>query len=125
MLLDFARSIDAELRFIESMDVGGATQWSPEQVVSRAQVLTQVTVLRGFPVLVAGRGSAPAERFSGGRTGPAADASSGGHRTPRFPERLQRVTDLSTSASAPSSALRNTVRATSASFARIRLMMMV
>lgn len=62
-LLEFARSIDAELRFIEYMDVGGATQWRPEHVVTRAQVLTQVTALRGLPVPVAGRGSAPAERF--------------------------------------------------------------
>ncbi len=31
-LLDYARGIDAEVRFIEYMDVGGATQWSPERV---------------------------------------------------------------------------------------------
>lgn len=62
-LLDFARSLEAEVRFIEYMDVGGATQWRPEHVVSRAQVLTAVTALKGLPVPVEGRGSAPAERF--------------------------------------------------------------
>ena len=30
------RRIGAEVRFIEYMDVGGATQWSPDRVVSRA-----------------------------------------------------------------------------------------
>ena len=38
-LLDYARRIGAEVRFIEYMDVGGATRWSPERVVSRAEML--------------------------------------------------------------------------------------
>ena len=36
-LLDFAASISAEVRFIEYMDVGGATRWSSETVVPRAE----------------------------------------------------------------------------------------
>jgi cyclic pyranopterin phosphate synthase len=41
-LLDYAREIGAEVRFIEYMDVGGATRWSPERVVSRAEMLKTV-----------------------------------------------------------------------------------
>ena len=35
-LLEFARAHEAEIRFIEYMDVGGATLWSMDQVVSAA-----------------------------------------------------------------------------------------
>ena len=42
-LLDFARSIGAELRFIEYMDVGGATAWRPEAVVTRKQILAEIS----------------------------------------------------------------------------------
>jgi len=38
-LIEFARKDDAEVRFIEYMDVGGATAWSPEQVFSRREIL--------------------------------------------------------------------------------------
>src|SRR5713101_3721392 len=38
-LLEFARTQDAEVRFIEYMDVGGATHWSREQVVSQREIL--------------------------------------------------------------------------------------
>ena len=58
-LLAFAREVGAELRFIEYMDVGGATRWAHEKVVSRAEVLARL----GGPAPVPGRGSAPAERF--------------------------------------------------------------
>src|SRR2546427_379575 len=37
-LIEFARAHDAEVRFIEYMDVGGATGWSAEQVVSQRDV---------------------------------------------------------------------------------------
>src|SRR4051812_19215727 len=36
-LLEYARGAGAELRFIEYMDVGGATQWSNDRVMSRQQ----------------------------------------------------------------------------------------
>jgi cyclic pyranopterin phosphate synthase len=58
-LLEFARQRAAELRFIEYMDVGGATRWSAEQVVSRESILRQLGPVQALP----GRGSAPAERF--------------------------------------------------------------
>src|SRR5687768_6125189 len=38
-LVEFARGIAAEVRFIEYMDVGGATAWRPEKVVSRREIL--------------------------------------------------------------------------------------
>jgi cyclic pyranopterin phosphate synthase len=63
-LLAFARDAGAELRFIEYMDVGGATRWSPEQVVGRDEILERVRQGPGEPTPLPGRGSAPAERFA-------------------------------------------------------------
>ncbi|MBI4955492.1 MAG: GTP 3',8-cyclase MoaA [Myxococcales bacterium] len=62
-MLDFARELGAELRFIEYMDVGGATRWRADAVVSRAELLVAVGRRLGVPEPLAGRGSAPAERF--------------------------------------------------------------
>ncbi|MEM9696679.1 MAG: hypothetical protein AAGA56_29325, partial [Myxococcota bacterium] len=63
-LLDYAAARRAELRFIEYMDVGGATQWAPTSVVSRGDVLRIVGSARGPLRSLPGRGSAPAERFA-------------------------------------------------------------
>ncbi len=38
-LIEFGRSVNAEVRFIEYMDVGGASRWSPAIVVSRRDIL--------------------------------------------------------------------------------------
>jgi cyclic pyranopterin phosphate synthase len=57
-LLDFGAAHGAEVRFIEYMDVGGATLWSRAQVLSRAEILA---TLGGEPI-VEDR-AAPAERF--------------------------------------------------------------
>src|SRR5215813_33675 len=62
-LLAFARSIAAEIRFIEYMDVGGATRWTREQVVSRAELLAAIGAVRGAVEPVGAQGSDPAERF--------------------------------------------------------------
>jgi len=62
-LLDFARDRGVELRFIEYMDVGGATRWSPTAVVSRAELLAQVESRHGSIEPLAAPSSAPAERF--------------------------------------------------------------
>ena len=62
-LLAFAREIGAEIRFIEYMDVGGATRWTREQVFSRAEILAQVSIARGPVEPVGAQGSDPAERF--------------------------------------------------------------
>src|SRR3984893_12921332 len=40
-LIEFGRANDAEVRFIEYMDVPGATQWSLESTVSRAEILAR------------------------------------------------------------------------------------
>ena len=62
-LLEFGRESGAEVRFIEYMDVGGATRWSREKVVSRAEMLG--TLARRFGPIqpVSESSSAPAERF--------------------------------------------------------------
>ena len=64
-LLVHADARNAELRFIEYMDVGGATRWRPEQVVPRRELLSLLAAHFGAPPEpLPGRGSAPAERFS-------------------------------------------------------------
>jgi cyclic pyranopterin phosphate synthase len=63
-LLDFARDVNAELRFIEYMDVGGATAWRPDAVVSRREMLERLTDQFGPIVELDEPGSsAPADRF--------------------------------------------------------------
>jgi cyclic pyranopterin phosphate synthase len=62
-MMEFARGHGAELRFIEYMDVGGATRWSWEQVVTRAEILARLTEHYGAIEPVSDRGSAPADRF--------------------------------------------------------------
>ncbi len=63
-LIEFARSQDAELRFIEYMDVGGATGWTAEQVVSQREILEVLAARYGSIAPVSGGDTcAPAERF--------------------------------------------------------------
>jgi cyclic pyranopterin phosphate synthase len=62
-LLEFGRTVDAEVRFIEYMDVGGATKWRPEAVVSRAEILARLADHYGPIIPVGEASSAPAERF--------------------------------------------------------------
>ena len=64
-LIEFGRAHDAEIRFIEYMDVGGATQWSMSQVVSQLEILERLSARYGTiePVVEAGIPVAPAERF--------------------------------------------------------------
>ena len=62
-LLRFGRERGAEVRFIEYMDVGGATQWSPEKVVSRADMLERLAAAFGPIAPIVEVSSAPAERF--------------------------------------------------------------
>jgi cyclic pyranopterin phosphate synthase len=62
-LIEFARTQDAEVRFIEYMDVGGATRWSRDQVVSQAEMLGTLTRRYGPIAPIAGDDRAPAERF--------------------------------------------------------------
>ncbi len=65
-LIEFGRANGAEVRFIEYMDVGGATRWSADQVVSRQAMLEFLSRHYG-PVEAAAEsraGAAPAERFA-------------------------------------------------------------
>ena len=58
-LVAFGAEVGAEVRFIEYMDVGGATRWRMEDVVSRDEIISRL----GGAEPVEGRGSAPAERY--------------------------------------------------------------
>ena len=62
-LVEYARSVNAELRFIEYMDVGGATRWTPESVVSRREILARLRTHYGGVMPIEERSSAPADRF--------------------------------------------------------------
>jgi cyclic pyranopterin phosphate synthase len=62
-LIEFARRFDAEVRFIEYMDVGGATHWSMDRVVSRAEMLAALTRHYGVITPVDEASSAPADRY--------------------------------------------------------------
>ena len=62
-LIEFGRGVGAEVRFIEYMDVGGATHWSMDTVVSRREILARLTEHYGDIAALPGRDAAPAERF--------------------------------------------------------------
>jgi cyclic pyranopterin phosphate synthase len=64
-LLDFAASMRAEVRFIEYMDVGGATHWSSDTVIPRAEMLERLRSRFGVVEAVEEPAStAPADRFA-------------------------------------------------------------
>jgi cyclic pyranopterin phosphate synthase len=62
-LIEFGRRVRAEVRFIEYMDVGGATDWSLDQVLSRAAILEALGRRYGRITPVEEVSSAPAQRF--------------------------------------------------------------
>ena len=64
-LLAFGRERGIEVRFIEYMDVGGATRWSESQVISRREILERIADRFGaiVPDPDPAHPSAPAERF--------------------------------------------------------------
>ena len=62
-ILEFGKQVSAEIRFIEYMDVGGATQWSMDKVFTRAEVLDHLSRRYGRVEPVYEDSSAPAERF--------------------------------------------------------------
>jgi cyclic pyranopterin phosphate synthase len=62
-LIEFGRTWGAEVRFIEYMDVGGATDWSMSQVVSQREILQVLTRRYGPIDPVEKPDSAPADRF--------------------------------------------------------------
>ena len=62
-LIEFARARQAEVRFIEYMDVGGATAWAMDRVVSRDAMLQRLTMHYGRIEAVQEISSAPADRY--------------------------------------------------------------
>jgi cyclic pyranopterin phosphate synthase len=62
-LIEYGRGVEAEVRFIEYMDVGGATEWSLDKVFTRAEMLEQLTRRYGTVTPLNENSSAPAERF--------------------------------------------------------------
>ena len=62
-LLEYGRSVGAEVRFIEYMDVGGATRWSRDAVVPGAEILERLGRLYGPIEPLVEESSAPAVRF--------------------------------------------------------------
>jgi cyclic pyranopterin phosphate synthase len=62
-LVEFGQQMGAEVRFIEYMDVGGATDWTMQRVVSRQEILDRIAVSYGPIEPVDPVDWAPAERF--------------------------------------------------------------
>lgn len=62
-LIEFGAKHSAEVRFIEYMDVGGATLWSSRDVVSREEMLQTLAKRFGRIEELREDSSAPAERF--------------------------------------------------------------
>jgi cyclic pyranopterin phosphate synthase len=62
-LLEFARERGLEIRFIEYMDVGGATQWDMRRVVSQREILDTIARAHGPVTALRDDAWAPAERF--------------------------------------------------------------
>jgi cyclic pyranopterin phosphate synthase len=62
-LIGYGRGIGAEVRFIEYMDVGGATRWRPDAVVSRREILDRLAERFGPPQAIVEESSAPADRY--------------------------------------------------------------
>ncbi len=63
-LLQFAFDRGLELRFIEYMDVGGATQWDGSKVVPQREILQRVAERFGAVQALPKTDSAPADRFA-------------------------------------------------------------
>ena len=62
-LIEFGQQHGAEVRFIEYMDVGGATHWSMERVVSRREMLDRLERRFGTIAAIHEESSAPADRY--------------------------------------------------------------
>jgi cyclic pyranopterin phosphate synthase len=62
-LVEFARARRAEVRFIEYMDVGGATRWSPDRVMSGTEILERLEAHYGPAEPIGDTTWAPADRY--------------------------------------------------------------
>ncbi len=63
-MLEYGKRVGAEVRFIEYMDVGGATLWSMDKVVSRSEILARLEGRFGRIEPVIEESTAPADRFA-------------------------------------------------------------
>jgi cyclic pyranopterin phosphate synthase len=63
-LIEYGKSVNGEVRFIEYMDVGGATQWAPGRVMSRRDMVDVLARHYGQVTPVVEQSSAPADRFT-------------------------------------------------------------
>jgi cyclic pyranopterin phosphate synthase len=63
-LIEYGKTVNGEVRFIEYMDVGGATRWSPDRVVSRREILDALANQYGHIHPAAQPSSAPADQFT-------------------------------------------------------------
>jgi cyclic pyranopterin phosphate synthase len=63
-LIEFGRMLNAEVRFIEYMDVGGATRWAPGDVFSRREMIERLTRHYGPIAAIPNESSAPADQFT-------------------------------------------------------------
>jgi len=62
-LVEYARPLRAEVRFIEYMDVGGATKWAPDKVMPGAEILRRLEAHYGAVEPLGASAWAPADRF--------------------------------------------------------------
>jgi cyclic pyranopterin phosphate synthase len=63
-LVEFAKGHRAEVRFIEYMDVGGATHWSMPRVASRNEMIARLEAHYGAVTPIVEASSAPADRYT-------------------------------------------------------------
>ncbi|MEQ1759740.1 MAG: GTP 3',8-cyclase MoaA [Vicinamibacterales bacterium] len=62
-IIAFGRQTRGEVRFIEYMDVGGATEWSMARVMTRDEILATIEAHYGRPTAIVEQSSAPASRY--------------------------------------------------------------
>jgi len=62
-LIEFGKRVNAEVRFIEYMDVGGATAWSWDSVLPRKEMVERIGAHYGKVESIVEHSSAPADRY--------------------------------------------------------------
>lgn len=62
-LVEFGKEVGAQVRFIEYMDVGGATSWAMGKVFSRSEILARLEAYYGSLQVDGAQGAAPAQRL--------------------------------------------------------------
>ena len=63
-LIEFAKRYGAEVRFIEYMDVGGATHWAMSRVLPRSEMIAHLGAHYGEVTPIFETSSAPADRYT-------------------------------------------------------------